>query len=79
MAPDGRADRILGVTIYITGLKQAQEATRLLADAGETLGASLDYHATLQSLTHTVVPRLADWCAVDLLTESGPPALVSVH
>lgn len=78
-APDGRADRILGVTIDITGLKQAQEVTRLLADAGETLGASLDYHATLQSLTHTVVPRLADWCAVDLLTESGTLARVSVH
>ena len=68
---DGRPGRMLGVTVDITDLKLAEEATRLLADAGEVLGASLDYHTTLQNLARVVVPRFADWCAVDLLTDTG--------
>ena len=78
-APDGRPIRLLGVTVDVTELKTAEEATRLLADAGETLGASLDYHSTLQNLARVVVPRLADWFAVDLVTESGELERVSVH
>jgi PAS domain S-box-containing protein len=70
-AVDGGSDRVLGVTVDITELKRAEETTRLLADAGEILGGSLDYHATLQNLARLVVPRIADWCAIDLLTESG--------
>ncbi len=78
-ATDGRPVRVLGVTIDITGLKRAEETTRLLADAGATLGGSLDYHSTLHHLTHLLVPRLADWCAVDLLTEAGVLERVSIH
>jgi PAS domain S-box-containing protein len=77
-AADGRAVRILGVTVDITELKIAEQATRLLADAGETLNASLDYRATLQNLAQVIVPRLADWCAVDLLSETGELERVSV-
>ena len=75
----GRATRILGVTTDITDLKDAEESTRLLADAGATLGASLDYHTTLQNLTQLLVPRLADWCAVDLLVPDGTLQRVAVH
>ena len=78
-AADGRPLRMLGVTVDITELKDAEETTRLLADAGETLGASLDYHATLNDLARMVVPRLADWCAVDLLTEADTLERVVVH
>ncbi|HUP40945.1 MAG TPA: ATP-binding protein [Vicinamibacterales bacterium] len=60
-------------------LQRALENTQLLADAGETLGASLDYQSTLQNLARVVVPRLADWCAVDLVSESGTLERVSVH
>jgi signal transduction histidine kinase/CheY-like chemotaxis protein len=58
--------------------RRAEDATQLLADAGETLGASLDYHATLADLARLVVPRVADWCAVDLLTEAGTLERVAV-
>ena len=77
--PDGRPIRLLGVTVDVSELKIAQENTRLLADAGETLGASLDYQSTLQNLARVVVPRLADWYAVDLVTETGALERVSVH
>ena len=76
--PEGRALRILGVTLDITDLKLAEEATRLTADAGSILGSSLDYQTTLRHLSNLLVPRFADWCAVDLVTESGTLERVSV-
>jgi signal transduction histidine kinase len=36
-----------------------------LADASALLG-SLDYEKTLRDLAHLAVPRIADWCAVDI-------------
>jgi PAS domain S-box-containing protein len=76
---DGRARRILGVFIDITERKAAEEGTRLLADAGESLGASLDYRTTLGNLAEVVVPRLADWYAVDLLADDGELERVSIR
>ena len=43
----------------------------LLAEASRLLAASLDYAALLQKVADAAVPRLADWCAVDVL---DPPA-----
>ena len=42
-----------------------------LARAGEALASSLDEPTVLQQLADLVVPGLADWCAVDLLTAEG--------
>jgi PAS domain S-box-containing protein len=51
--------------------KQTEQRLHLLSDASTLLGRSLDYTETLESLTRLVVPRFADWCAVDMLTEEG--------
>lgn len=56
----------------------AQERLAFIADAGEILASSLDYETTLASIARLAVPRIADWCAVDLLDESGQPRLVAV-
>src|SRR5690242_16617326 len=59
-----------GVTSYfrdITERKRNEARLRVLADAGGILGESLDYEATLQRVARLVVPRIADWCAVDLV------------
>ncbi|WP_187770761.1 ATP-binding protein [Cognatilysobacter lacus] len=76
---DGRAVRMLGVTVDVSDRRIAEESVRVLADAGEILGRSLDYQATLGNLARVVVPRVADWFAVDLLTEDGELERVSVH
>jgi PAS domain S-box-containing protein len=49
----------------------AQDLASYLAGASEILASSLDYQATLTSLARLVVPRLADWCAIDMLEEDG--------
>jgi PAS domain S-box-containing protein len=51
--------------------RAARERLTFIAEASELLSSSLDYSATLARLARLVVPRLADWCAVDMLGLDG--------
>lgn len=51
--------------------KRAELESQLVARASEALAAWMDPLASLTALTETVVPELADWCAVDLVEEDG--------
>jgi PAS domain S-box-containing protein len=48
-------------------------ATRLsfIADASIILASSIDYEETLQNVARLAVPTIADWCAVDIVTEDN--------
>src|SRR5690606_7029759 len=39
----------------------------------KTLASSIDYTETLQTIAKLAVPRLADWCAVDMANPEGKP------
>jgi PAS domain S-box-containing protein len=43
----------------------------LLAAAGPSLSASLDYQETLEGITRLLVPELADWCLLDIVDDNG--------
>jgi GAF domain-containing protein len=47
------------------------EARRFLAEAGQILATSLDYEQTLHRVARLAVPRIADWCAVDVVSKGG--------
>ncbi|HYH92332.1 MAG TPA: ATP-binding protein [Candidatus Saccharimonadales bacterium] len=47
------------------------QLARFMAEAGRILGESLDFETTLRRVAALAVPRIADWCAVELLTEDG--------
>lgn len=47
----------------------ARERMDFLSRASELLAESLDPNATLQQVAELAVPRIADWCAVDLVEE----------
>jgi serine phosphatase RsbU (regulator of sigma subunit) len=55
----------------------ANERLAFLADASVALGASLDYEATARAVCDLLVPRLADWCVVQVL-DKGTLANVSI-
>ena len=52
---------------------------RFPGEASGVLSSSLDYETMLQNLASAAVPRIADWCAIDMLQSpgdrSGPPTL----
>ncbi|HYD52888.1 MAG TPA: GAF domain-containing protein [Gemmatimonadaceae bacterium] len=47
----------------------AQARAEFLAEASRLLASSLDYRATLEALARAAVPRLGDWCAVDMRSD----------
>lgn len=50
-----------------------RERNAFLADASRDLASSLDYETTLQRLARSAVPRLGDWCAVDMIDDPDSP------
>lgn len=59
-------------------LEAARSRLTLLAEATGILIASLDYETTLASIARLAVPRVADWCIVDLLDDQGALRQVGV-
>src|SRR5690349_14324403 len=49
----------------------AESALRFLAEASSVLGGSLNYEDTVQRVANLLVPRIADWAAIDILEEDG--------
>jgi PAS domain S-box-containing protein len=82
---NGRPARMIGLCIDMTARREADaERSRLLADeqtararmtlladVSTILAASLDYETTLSSIVGVAVPRIADWCAIDIIDEAG--------
>ena len=51
--------------------KRTEEAASFLAEASKVLAGSLDYLATLSQVAGLAVPRLADWCVIELVGDDG--------
>jgi serine phosphatase RsbU (regulator of sigma subunit)/anti-sigma regulatory factor (Ser/Thr protein kinase) len=56
----------------------AAERLALLAEASVVLASSLDHRVVLQAVTDLVVPRLADWCVVQLLLDDETLTTVGI-
>jgi PAS domain S-box-containing protein len=81
-ALDPESGRVLyAVNVFenITDVKRAQLAESFMAEASRVLASSLDYAETLQLLARLAVPRIADWCVVDVLGEHGEIERVVIH
>jgi PAS domain S-box-containing protein len=51
--------------------RTARERMTFLAEAGAMLVSSLDYDTTLKHIARFAVPRIADWCSLDVIDDSG--------
>ena len=49
----------------------AQRQTEFIAEVGTVLDTALDYERALQEFARIAVPRLGDWCVIDVLEEDG--------
>jgi PAS domain S-box-containing protein len=49
----------------------ARQRLSFIAEASELLASSLDYEQTLRRVARLAVPRLADWCAIDMVGPGG--------
>jgi PAS domain S-box-containing protein len=75
---DGRPELVMNVTADVTASTRAELGRRLLVDAGRLLSETTDFATTLQEVADLVVPRLADWCGIDLPGPAGFVHLAAV-
>ena len=71
----------IGVGVVITDVTEREQARaaaeaagerlHVLAEASQQLAGTLDYETTLANLATLLVPRFADWYAVDVRAEGG--------
>ncbi len=60
-------------------LQRTQLAESFMSEASRVLASSMDYSDTLKRVTRLVVPRIADWCAIDVIGEQQEIERVAVH
>jgi PAS domain S-box-containing protein len=63
----------------ITERKREEESLRFLADATNLLSSSLDYTTTLRRVARLAVPRIADWCSVEMAERGRRQQLAVAH
>lgn len=80
LEPDGSVREWIGTHTDATDRARTTEDRDLLVEAGRDLSTSLDPRETLGALTRLVVPRLADWCTVEMLEDDhGLERILTVH
>jgi PAS domain S-box-containing protein len=76
---DGRLEAVVSIWHDATSHQRREEELELLADAGVLLSSTLDHEVTLRKLAELIVPRLADWCSIDLVEGDALRSLVVAH
>jgi PAS domain S-box-containing protein len=77
----GENDQVVGVGVVVTDVTEQEDALAaaraasdrlsILADASSQLASTLDYERTLANIASLLVPRFADWYAVDIVDDLG--------
>ena len=65
------ASAVLTTAALYDDQRRRHEQLSLLAQVTAVLGQTADYQHALKAVVNLVVPGFADWCAVDLVTDSG--------
>jgi PAS domain S-box-containing protein len=69
--PSGEVEAAVTIIEDVTASKRSSLRMEFLAQVADVLASSLDYQQTLRNVAGLAVPQIADWCAVDLFTETG--------
>jgi len=80
-ADGGRVEGVVLVFRHVTERKGEESHRTFIVDATTELAESLDHEQTVARVAQLSVPLLADWCAVDLITDGGllPRRLAVAH
>lgn len=77
---DGERDLVVAILreTPVSG-SVVDEARRFMAEASAVLASSLDYATTLSHIAMLSVPRMGDWCSVDMLEDGKIHNLTVAH
>jgi PAS domain S-box-containing protein len=75
----GQGPAMQGFARDVTERERELERDRLLSKASRILTSSLDYERTLRAVARVAVPKMADWCVVDVVEESARVSRVAAR
>lgn len=67
-----------GICIDIDERKHIEDSLKFKSEATRVLSLSLDYNTTLKTVARIAIPRMADWCTVDMINERGEIELLAI-
>jgi PAS domain S-box-containing protein len=67
----GKITRWFGTCTDVHDQRRATEGLSVLAEASALLATSVEIDETLRGVAELAVPRLGDWCTIDLLAPDG--------
>jgi PAS domain S-box-containing protein len=76
---DGAVAMAINVIEDITDHKRAELAQRFLSESSVVLAASLDTSQVLSRVASLAVPEVADWCAVDVVSDGAIARVAVAH
>ncbi|MDB4942560.1 MAG: two-component hybrid sensor and regulator [Labilithrix sp.] len=78
---NGEVDGVVLVFRDVTARRAREAQATFLSDATAVLAESLDYETTVARVSSLSVPRVADWCAIDLVVPGSaiPRRLAVAH
>jgi len=68
-----------GINLDITQRSRARDQLNFLVELGRMLSMSLDPATTLERFADFMIPRMADWCSLEIVPDSGDLQLVAVR
>jgi PAS domain S-box-containing protein len=74
----GQIMKWFGTSTEIEDQRRTSDALTFLAEASVVLASSLNYEETLGSVARLAVPKVADWCFVDIVGPDGVLRRVAV-
>jgi len=77
--PDGSFEGYIGSCSDVTDPHNEREELALLGRIHSALAESLDLDRCTEILVQSFVPRVADWCAIDLVDDNGELRRIRVH
>ncbi|BAY23828.1 PAS/PAC sensor hybrid histidine kinase [Calothrix sp. NIES-2100] len=66
-----QVEQVLAYVLDVTEQVKLEHGQRFLSQASAVLASSLDYQTTLEQVAQLIVPELADWCTIHMVTEDG--------
>jgi PAS domain S-box-containing protein len=69
--PGGEVEFLSTILRDISGQKRMEEIYRFLAEASRAFTRTLEHAGIVEAISELLVPRLADFCVIDLVDEAG--------
>lgn len=74
----GNVKFIINTFKDITSQRQTHDSLGFLSEASKIFASSLDYSKTLTAIANLAVPKIADWCSIEMLNDHNQVELLAV-